>query len=53
MTLDEAIDHAEEVADSVQCQSCADEHRQLAAWLRELRDRREMEVTGHGGTGDC
>ena len=52
MTLDEAIDHAEEVASRVQCQPCANEHHQLAAWLRELRDRRETEVTSHGGTGD-
>ena len=52
MTLDEAIDHAENVADRVQCQACADEHRQLAAWLKELRHRREVEANAHGGTGD-
>lgn len=38
MTLDEAIEHADEVAG---CGAqCGVEHAQLAAWLRELRDRR-------------
>lgn len=37
MNLDEAIQHAEEVAAG--CGPCADQHRQLATWLRELRDR--------------
>ena len=54
MTLDEAIKHAEEVADekkkeacnlydaknyeeSRECIWCADEHRQLAEWLKELK----------------
>lgn len=36
MTLDEAIDHAREVADG--CGKCADEHRQLAEWLEELKE---------------
>ena len=40
MTLDEAIEHAEEVADS-KCDSCGAEHRQLADWLKELKDLRE------------
>ena len=39
MTLEEAIAHAEEVAASG-CGKCAEDHRQLAEWLRELRDRR-------------
>ena len=50
MTLDEAILHAEEVAESCQLKAydierddykdleeCAAEHRQLAEWLRELK----------------
>ena len=53
MTLDEAIIHAEEIAeineniayntdsenwmDIAQCEKCAEEHRQLAEWLKELR----------------
>ena len=62
MTLDEAIKHAEEVADvcefeaskydmtdayesHVACQNgkCAEEHRQLAGWLKELKQLREQE----------
>lgn len=44
MTLDEAIEHANQVADSYKdtapaCK-CAREHRQLAEWLRELRQLR-------------
>lgn len=41
MTLDEAIAHALEVANS-ECSSCAEEHRQLAEWLIELRLRRQL-----------
>ena len=54
MTLEEAIRHAEEVAQKNEdfvrchscdrelgfvkrCQKCADEHRQLAEWLKELK----------------
>lgn len=59
MTLDEAIIHAEEVAeinqtiadntesdkwqDIAACEKCAAEHRQLAEWLRELKKRREKD----------
>ena len=45
MTLDEAIRHAEEVAEydcyNDEQKKCADEHRQLAEWLRELKRLRE------------
>lgn len=42
MTLDEAIKHAEKVAEQNKgCQKCAEEHRQLAEWLRELKELRE------------
>lgn len=39
MTLDEAIKHCEEVANDRAgcCEDCAEEHRQLAEWLKELR----------------
>lgn len=52
MTLDEAIKHCEEVAEekenegkllcqsevaSIGCLTCANEHRQLAEWLKELK----------------
>ena len=57
-SLDEAIKHAEEVAElnkecariyneqgetmaSCSCKECAEEHRQLAEWLRELKAYRE------------
>jgi hypothetical protein len=66
MTLDEAIKHAEEVADKkerekkkwerwlkndsdyravaekVSCELCAEEHRQIAEWLKELKQLREQ-----------
>ena len=35
MTINEAIQHCDEKASTV-CGECAEEHRQLAAWLREL-----------------
>lgn len=53
MTLEEAIKHAEEVADGhdrikqiktvtlEECK-CAEEHRQLAEWLKELKQLREQ-----------
>ena len=53
MTLEEAIKHAEEVAEknewfdkncleSMQCRECAKEYRQLAEWLKELKQLREQ-----------
>lgn len=64
MTIDEAIKHAEEIADTceyeaskydmsdsyeshVACQEgkCAEEHRQLAEWLKELKRLKEQEPT--------
>ena len=55
MTLDEAIKRAEEVAidkadlactlwnskEKVRCEECAEEHRQLAEWLKELKRHRK------------
>ena len=58
MTLDEAIKHAEEVAEekenegkllcqsegaSIGCLTCAEEHRQLAEWLRDYKQLKEQE----------
>ena len=40
MTIDEAIRHAEEKARELDCTECAQEHYQLAGWLRELKFRR-------------
>jgi hypothetical protein len=51
MTLDEAIAHSLKNARTEKCKKCADEHRQLAKWLMELklwrrrsRDEDESEV---------
>ena len=41
MKLDEAINHCKEVAKS-KCGSCGAEHEQLAEWLIELKERREL-----------
>ena len=41
MTLDEAIQHAQEVADSG-CDQCTKDHQQLADWLRELKELRKV-----------
>ena len=60
MTLDEAIEHAEEVAEEkeeqaweaqlqeeyITCKDCAKEHRQLAEWLKELKQLRKQPKTG-------
>ena len=43
MTLDEAIAHALEVAESQSCTECGANHMQLAEWLKELKTRREAE----------
>lgn len=62
MTLDEAIKHAEEIAES-RCDECGREHRQLVEWLKELKEYREQEQTSpcdlcrfdymDGVCGDC
>ena len=58
MTIDEAIKHAEEVAD-YDCYNekqlkCAEEHRQLAEWLKELKnfkEKDEAKVVRYEGDG--
>lgn len=42
MELSEAIEHAEQKAQDLNC-SCREDHGQLAQWLRELETRREKE----------
>jgi len=42
MTLDEAIAHCNEVAGACDT-GCRREHKQLADWLRELKDRRHYQ----------
>lgn len=57
MILDDAIKHAEEVAEEhtkynryggfESCDECAEEHRQLAKWLKELKQLRKQTKKGH------
>ena len=54
MTLEEAIKHCEEVSekarndadsgyyDEEKCLECAEEHEQLASWLKELKAYQEL-----------
>ena len=48
MTLTEAIKHCEDVADydcfTDEQRKCSEEHRQLADWLKELKERREKDM---------
>ena len=44
LSIDEAIRHAEEKARELGCTECAQEHRLLAAWLRELKFRRKTQA---------
>jgi len=41
MTLDEAINHCEEVSKECKNTECSLDHLQLAAWLKELKQGRE------------
>ena len=41
MTLDEAIKHAEEQSYKLGCTECGKEHKQLAEWLKELKEIRK------------
>lgn len=44
MTLDEAIIHAKELSESQSvCEDCREEHKQLAAWLEELKRNKDKE----------
>ena len=55
MTLEQAIEHAKDIANDYEsyskgsdflsegCLKCAEEHKQLAEWLTELKYRREYE----------
>ena len=47
MTLDEAIKHCEEKEKEQAlngCFTCAEEHKQLAEWLKELKRYREADI---------
>ena len=43
MTIEQAIEHAEDIAVSAIGCECREEHRQLAEWLRELQERRKTD----------
>ena len=43
-TMNEPIQHCLDVAEHETCESCADAHRQLAEWLTELKERRELDA---------
>lgn len=49
MTLNETIEHARELANTIECKECANEHQQLANFLVELKLLREQftEFTGN------
>lgn len=43
MTLDEAIDHSKELSeDQSVCEDCREEHKQLAEWLEELNEYKNI-----------
>ena len=44
LSIDEAIRRCEEKARELGCTECAQEHRRLAAWLRELKFRRQAQM---------
>ena len=58
MTIEEAIKHCEEVADTPcftdEEARCYSEHRQLAEWLKELKQYREwLESFNSDSATDC
>lgn len=59
MTLDEAIRHCEEAADRLRqgcddvAKGCEADHRQLAEWLRELKERRSSARSAQPEESNC
>lgn len=43
MTIDEAIEHAIEVSNNTSCSECAQNHKQLALWLTQLKEYQQKE----------
>ena len=43
MDLNDAIIHCEEVSKTCSNKQCAEEHKQLANWLKELKERRDAD----------
>lgn len=47
MTLEEAIRHTKEVSESQYvCEECQKEHKQLAEWLKQLKEYQHLEKDG-------
>lgn len=44
MNLEEAIKHAEDKSKNHEKNSCAAEHKQLADWLKDYRNIKEIEA---------
>lgn len=47
LTLDQAIEHCEKMSKTLDCKDCAEDHRQLAEWLKELRVLKKIEECGY------
>lgn len=47
LTLDQAIEHCEKMSKTLDCKDCAEDHRQLAEWLKELRVLKKFEECGY------
>jgi len=52
MTLNDAIDHCKEVAETNDCKPCAKDHIQLMKWLQELVKYRQEFGDIHSYVGD-
>ena len=44
MTLEGAIEHSLDIVRSATCDKCKKNHRQLALWLKELKEYRDKNV---------
>ena len=44
MTLDEAIEHAQEEANELKCTDWGKDHQQLTDWLKELKQLRSEKI---------
>jgi len=51
MNLQEAINHANEVAETCDNKECANEHKQLADWLTELSEFKRKQAEQVTATG--
>ena len=43
MNLEEAILHCQEISKTCSNKECAKDHKQLAEWLKELKERRDAD----------